>query len=167
MAANDDPRPLAGLINEAKEGRLTVSFNADVRLNAEEFAYMERDCQAFKDAIRSLQQIAMSISKQSKWGLGEDQKLLTSAQILVHRFRAKAAIVDPATDSENNIFDILEEHYKAVDNIQELHRTIAQKFMETDQDFAARYNEVQASMPKSQITAPVQGPGVQTDEKWK
>lgn len=64
MADSTTPpqRPLEGLINDAKEGRLTVNFNQDVRVNAEEFAYIERDCQAFKDSIRNIQQIAKEIS---------------------------------------------------------------------------------------------------------
>ncbi|MBF6062804.1 hypothetical protein IU500_13515 [Nocardia terpenica] len=170
MADSTTPpqRPLEGLINDAKEGRLTVNFNQDVRVDAEEFAYIERDCQAFKDSIRNIQQIAKEISSQKKWGLGEDQAILTSAQTLVHRFRAKAAIVTSGKDSANNVNDILEDHYRIVDDLQELHRTIAQKFVETDQEFAARYNELKANMPPSSISAaPVQGPIRQSDGKWR
>ncbi|WP_019930787.1 hypothetical protein [Nocardia sp. BMG111209] len=161
-------RPLADLIAEAKDGRLTVNFNSDMRVNAEEFAYIDRDCQAFKDSIRSLQQIAMDIHRQQYWGLGEDQAVLTSAQTIVHRFRAKAAIVDPSKDTSNNAHDILEQHYQIIDALQELHRTIAQRYMATDQVFAARYNELMADMPPSSIgSSAIQGPMQSGDGKWR
>ncbi|RDI64437.1 hypothetical protein [Nocardia pseudobrasiliensis] len=162
------PRPLEKLINDANSGNLTVSFSSDIRVNAEEFVYIERDCQAFKDSIRSLQRVAQNISTQKSWGLGEDQQILPSAQTVVRRFRTKAAAIDPGKDSANNVFDILEQHYQIVDDLQQLHRTIAQKYMEADQQFAAQYNELMAHVPPSPITpGPVQGPIQQADGKWR
>ncbi|MBF6482000.1 hypothetical protein IU408_28230, partial [Nocardia cyriacigeorgica] len=84
------PNTLAGLITEASEGRLTVSVSQDVRVNAEEFVYIDRDCTAFKDLIRELQRTAGQIADQEVWGLGEDKDPLSSASILVGRFREKA-----------------------------------------------------------------------------
>ncbi|WP_019931089.1 hypothetical protein [Nocardia sp. BMG111209] len=160
--------PLADLISEAKNGHLNVSFNADMRVNAEEFAYIERDCDAFKDSIQKLMQIAKNVSEQKKWGLGEDQEILTSAKTVVHRFRAKAAVVDPGKDGANNVHDILDRHYQIVDALQQLHRTIAQRYVETDQVFAARYNELMANMPPSSIgTAAIQGPMQTGEGKWR
>lgn len=147
------PSPLGSLIDSAKDGGLAVNFNPDVRINAEEFVYIDRDCNAFKDFIRVIQRTAREISSQQKWGLGEDQDILTSAQTIVHRFRSKAAVVDDGSDTDNNVADILEEHYKIVDDIQTLHKTIAQKLIDTDEEFAARYNELSAHMPPSGITA--------------
>ena len=158
--APDTPRPLGSLITEAQEGGLTVNLNTDVRINAEEFFYIDRDCQAFKDFIRNQQRIAKDISDQKHWGLGEDQDILPSAKIMVNWFRSKAAKVDVGKDSDNNVHDILEEHYQIVDDIQTLHHTIAQKLIDADQEFAARYNELSANPPPSSIstTAHVAGP---------
>ncbi|MCX4092582.1 hypothetical protein [Nocardia sp. alder85J] len=159
---------LADLIAAAEEGRLTVGFNSDMRINAEEFAYLERDCRAFKESIQNLQRVAGEIAAQEKWGLGEDRSILTSAEVLVHRFRAKAAIVDSGRDSGNNVYDILDQHYRIVDSLQELHRVIAQRYIEADQVFAARYNELMANMPPSSIgNSPFQGPMQTGEGKWR
>ncbi|WP_433714871.1 hypothetical protein ACQP2U_12970 [Nocardia sp. CA-084685] len=148
--------PLASAIKDAQNGKLTVSFSDDVRVNADEFVYIERDCEAFKEEIRDLQRIAQSISDREHWGLGETTDGMTSAATLVARFRGKAKIVNPATDTDNNVYDILQQHYQIVDDIQNLHRTIAQKYVEQDQEFAARYNELKANVEASQIGAPTQ-----------
>jgi hypothetical protein len=143
--------PLANAIKDAEDGKLTVSFSNEVRVNADEFVYIERDCEAFKEEISRLQQIAQRISDRKNWGLGESTEGMTSATTLVARFRGKAKIVDSATDSDNNVYDILQQHYQIVDDIQNLHRTIAQKYVEQDQEFAARYNELKADWGVSQI----------------
>ena len=158
--APDTPRPLESLISEAQEGRLTVNFNSNVRLNAEEFFYIDRDCQAFKDFIQDQQRIAKDLSAQKHWGLGEDQDILPSAKVMVDWFRSKAAKGDSGKGSDNNVHDILEEHYQIIDDIQVLHHTIAQKLIDTDQEFAAHYNEISANPPPSGIssTTHVAGP---------
>ncbi|WP_063045693.1 hypothetical protein [Nocardia pseudovaccinii] len=148
--------PLASAIKDAQDGKLTVSFSDKVRVNADEFVYIERDCEAFKEEIRRLQRIAERISNRKNWGLGESTDGMISAATLVARFRGKAKIADPATDSNNNVYDILEQHYQIVDDIQNLHRTIAQKYVEQDQAFAARYNELKADWGVSQIGSPTQ-----------
>ena len=148
--------PLASAIKDAQDGKLTVSFGNEVRVNADEFVYIERDCQAFKDEITALQIVAQNISRREHWGLGETTDGMSSANTLVARFRGKAKIVNQATDSANNVFDILQQHYQIVDDIQNLHRTIAQKYVEQDQEFAARYNELKANAETSQIGTPTQ-----------
>ncbi|WP_062981917.1 hypothetical protein [Nocardia anaemiae] len=148
--------PLASAIKDAQDGKLTVSFSNEVRVNADEFVYIERDCQAFKDEISQLQRIAQKISRREHWGLGETTDGMTSANTLVARFRGKAMIVNPTTDSDNNVYDILQQHYEIVDNIQNLHRAIAEKYVEQDQEFAARYNELKANVEASQIGTPTQ-----------
>ena len=128
----------------------------EVRVNADEFVYIEHDRKAFEKEIRDLQQIAVAISDRKHWGLGETTDGMTSAATLLARFRGKAKIVNPATDSANNVFDILQQHYEIVDDIQTLHRTIAQKYIEQDQEFAARYNELTVNVEASQIGTPTQ-----------
>ncbi|RMI35074.1 hypothetical protein [Nocardia stercoris] len=145
------PGPLANLIQEARNGSLTVSFGSDLTVNADEFAYIERDCQAFMDQIRSMQQIAKRISDQTYWGLGEKTDGLDSAKAVVSWFRGKAAIADPTRDTANNVWDILEQHYQIIKDIRDLHHTIAQKYVESDAEFAAEYNRIKANMPDSPI----------------
>lgn len=147
MSEDAPPRPLDGLLVEAKEGRLTVNLGAgspdQVRVNAEEFVYMERDCEGFKLLIQELQRIAEEIADREKWDLGEKHPDLHSAGTMVGRFRSKAK----GSQDSNDVFAILEQHYLIVEDIQELHRVIAQRYMETDDAFAARYNELMAGAP--------------------
>ncbi|WP_280275867.1 hypothetical protein [Nocardia wallacei] len=152
--------PIANLVKDAENGNLSVSFSDKVVVNADEFVYIERDCQAFKDEIQQLQRIAQTVSRREHWGLGETTDGLNSANTVVGWFRGKAKIVDPAKDSANNVWDILQQHYDIVDEIQTLHRTVAQKYLETDQEFAARYNELMANTPPSPIGTQQIQPGV-------
>lgn len=150
MSEDEPPRPLEGLLAQAREGSLSVDLGAGastdaIRLNAEEFVYMERDCEGFKLLIEDLQRIAEDIADREKWDLGEKNQHLPSAEILVGRFRSKANY----SEDGNDVFAILDEHYRIVEDIQELHRVIAQKYMETDDAFAARYNELMAGAPPS------------------
>ncbi|MEU1955243.1 hypothetical protein [Nocardia rhamnosiphila] len=147
MSEEATPRPLEDLLTEAREGRLSVNLGAglpdSVRVNAEEFVYMERDCEGFKLLIRELQRIAREIFKRERWDLGETSKDLSSAGVLVDRFRTKAQNAEDG----NDVHAILEQHYQIVEDIQELHRVIAQRYMETDETFASRYNELMTGAP--------------------
>ncbi|NKY33656.1 hypothetical protein HGA13_11290 [Nocardia speluncae] len=147
--SEDRPHPLEGLLTEVLEGRLSVNMGAGsseaIRVNAEEFVYMERDCEGFKLLIRSLQRTADEIWKREQWDIGENSKGLSSADVLVSRFRTKAK----NSDDGNDVHAILEQHFQIVEDIQELHRAIAQRYMETDGEFAARYNELMAGAPPS------------------
>ncbi|MFE6925084.1 hypothetical protein ACFVAV_28970 [Nocardia sp. NPDC057663] len=143
--------PLENLVQEAKNGGLSVSFSTDVRVNADEFVYMERDCEAFLDEINNLQRQARGIANREKWGLGETTEGLTSASTVVGWFRGKAGKVGASTDSDNNLEDILQQHYNIVADIRDLHREIAKRYMATDEEFAARYNELSANVPPSAI----------------
>ncbi|WP_280482409.1 hypothetical protein [Nocardia cyriacigeorgica] len=139
----DNKRPMQDIIDAAKDGQMTVSFNDNIRVNAEEFVYIERDCIAMKDKIRELQTIAKNISGRGKWGLGEGVDWIKTGSSLVTTFRGKAQ----GDLTDNNVHDILERHYQIVDSIQELHRTIAERYQQTDSSFAAEYNQAQASIP--------------------
>ncbi|MFC4377510.1 hypothetical protein ACFO5K_25850 [Nocardia halotolerans] len=143
--------PLENIIQEAKNGALSVSFSTDVRVNADEFVYMERDCEAFLDEIESLQRRAATVAAREKWGLGEGTEGLTSASTLVDWFRSKAGNAGIAADSDNNLHDILQQHHDIVVDIRNLHREIANRYMTQDQEFAARYNELSANVPPSAI----------------
>lgn len=141
------PRPLEGLLTQARDGQLSVHLGEGapdaVRANAEEFVYIERDCEGFKLLIRELQRKAVDISKRERWDLGESNPDLVSAVTTVRRFRTKAY----QSEDGNDVHAILEQHYQIVTDIQELHRVIAQRYLETDDAFAARYNELMAGAP--------------------
>ncbi|WP_280506985.1 hypothetical protein [Nocardia flavorosea] len=147
MSEDPPPRPLDGLLTQALEGQLSVNLGQgapdEVRANAEEFVYIERDCEGFKLLIRELQRKTEDIADRERWDLGE--KDMDSAKIVVGRFRAKAK----GAEDGNAVFEVLEQHYRIVEDIQELHRVIAQRYMETDDAFAARYNELMGAAPPS------------------
>ena len=134
-------RPLQDLLTEVQEGRLTMRFGGTVRVDAEEFVYIERECETFKLLIRELQGVATDISEREVWGLGEAVAELVSAQTLVRRFREKGQ------GSDNSVFAVLEEHYKIVDDLQLLHRAIAERYQATDTEFASYYKELLATDP--------------------
>lgn len=151
--------PLASLITEAQNGNLTVSFSQDVVVNADEFAYIIRDCKAFKEEIGKLQGIARAIASTPDWGLGEKNPKLESANKLVGRFRSKAMKAGLSTDSDDNIYDILQKHFDIIDDLQTLHTTIAQNYCQHDADFAAEFNKKSANLEPSPIGTPIQ-PGI-------
>ncbi len=158
MADDSKPAPsgpLASLITEAQNGNLSVSWGngvkQDFRLNADEFAYILRDCQAMKLEIRRLQTIAQSIADRQDWGLGESNPRLPSATTVVSRLRSKAADANLPTDSPDNLHAIYEQHYQIIDDLETLHRTIAQQFSQHDADFAAEFSRINASIEPSPI----------------
>ncbi|MFR9751423.1 hypothetical protein ACL02S_10340 [Nocardia sp. 004] len=130
--------PLANLITEAREGRLGL------RVEPEDFVYIDRDCQRFMDLIQAMQSKAKEIAdiENGGWGLGEDNPRLTSAQTLVGRFREKAK------GSDNSVHAVLEKHYQIVEGIQTLHREICQRYMQADSEFAARVQDLLARLPE-------------------
>lgn len=138
MAEDTAPRPIANLITEAREGRLQL------RIEPEDFVYIDRDCERFKRLIRTMQGEAEAISQIEKqqWGIGADNAILTSAQTLVDRFRTKGK------GSDNSIHAILEDHFRIVEDIQTLHREIRQRYVDTDATFAARVNNLLAQLPE-------------------
>ncbi|WP_084525179.1 hypothetical protein [Nocardia vaccinii] len=157
MADDSKPTgPLASLITEAQNGSLSVKFSPDVMVNADEFVYIERDCKAFKDEIVVLQGLAEAIARLPHWGLGESTDGLTSANTLVSRFRSKAKSVGLSTDSNDNLYDILDQHYKIIDDLQTLHHTIAQQYCQQDEKFAAEYKRLNANLEPSPIKSGVQ-----------
>ncbi|MEV3964349.1 hypothetical protein AB0M34_26255 [Nocardia sp. NPDC050193] len=102
--ADKEKRPMQDVIDAANGSQLSVSFNDDVRVNAEEFVYIDRDCQAMKDTIRELQRTARLVSGRDVWGLGEDPgSWIQTGKILVSRFRSKAE----GDESGNSIHAIL------------------------------------------------------------
>lgn len=119
------------LIERAQTGSL--SLNADPAA----FFALEQACADSLAQIERIQQLLRGIYEHESWGLGERSEVLTSAQILVRRFREKAM------NGPNNAFDTLAGHYRAVSDLQTLFRTIRASYEETDAEFAARFRQLQ------------------------
>ncbi|MGW4769672.1 hypothetical protein ACWEO2_16705 [Nocardia sp. NPDC004278] len=142
--ADDDKSsatPLANLITEAHEGRLTI------RMDLEKFVYIDRDCEYFKDQIRQIQRVMTQISRQEKWDLGEgfhaqDDRDLISAKTMVKRWRQKSQ------GSENSVYEVMESHYKVIEDFQTLFRTVRERITGVDTEQAAKYQDLEANLPQ-------------------
>ncbi|MFQ6394363.1 hypothetical protein ACLMAJ_12980 [Nocardia sp. KC 131] len=133
--------PLTNFIGAAREGRLLV------RMDPEQFVYLDRDCQFFKDQIRLIQTDMDAISKQESWGLGEhyvgkNGKDLISGKTMVKRYREKAK------GSNNGVYEVMESHYKIVEDFQSLFRTIRERLCAQDATWAATYRDKEANLPQ-------------------
>ncbi|WP_328406243.1 hypothetical protein [Nocardia sp. NBC_00403] len=150
--ANDDKTsasPLANLITEAREGRLTV------RMDLERFVYIDRDCEYFKDQIVDIQATMTRISNQDKWDLGEHftpqgERDLVSGKTMVKRWREKSQ----STQNPNNIYKVLESHYKVIEDFQTLFRTVRERITGVDTDQAARYHDLETNLPQQAPATP-------------
>jgi hypothetical protein len=138
MADDAQPSPLANLITEAREGRLKV------RMEPEEFARIDHECENFKELIiRDIQRTMTSISQIETWGIGDHtSSQLTSAPIMAKRFREKAQ------GGSDSFYDVLEQHYRIVEDIRLLHEEIRNRFMEQDEQWAARFQAELTSLER-------------------
>ncbi|WP_433657908.1 hypothetical protein ACQPW1_39350 [Nocardia sp. CA-128927] len=140
MADDAQPSPLANLITEAREGRLNV------RMEPEEFAKIDHECENFKElVIREIQRTMTEISQITTWGIGDHAgSQLTSAPTMAQRFREKAQ------GGPDSFYDVLEEHYRIVEDIRLLHQEVRNRFMGQDGQWAARF--------QAELTSLEQGP---------
>lgn len=139
--ANDEKTPLANLITEASEGRLTI------RMDLEKFVYIDRDCEYFKSVIRLIQGTMTDISNQEKWDLGEGfhaqaDRDLISAKTMVKRWREKSQ------GSENSVYAVMESHYKVIEDFQTLFRIVRERITGVDTEQAAKYQDLVANLPQ-------------------
>ncbi|WP_329411910.1 hypothetical protein OG563_05915 [Nocardia vinacea] len=142
--ANDDKTaatPLTNPITEASEGRLIV------RMDLEKFVYIDRDCEYFKDQIRKIQRQMTEVSQQDKWGLGDSFTLqgdrdLISAKTMVTRWREKSR------GSQNGVYEVMESHYKVIEDFQTLFRTVRERITGVDTEQAAKYQDLVANLPQ-------------------
>jgi len=141
-------RPLTSLINDAKAGNLSV------RMDLDKFVYLDRDCDFFKTQIQRVQNIMNDISRQTHWGLGEDyvaegDRDLVSAKTMVARWKGKAK----GANDGNSFYDILSSHWQTIDDFQTLFRTVREQMTAHDDAQAAKYRQLEASLPQ-QAPAP-------------
>lgn len=148
--ANDDTTsasPLANLITEAREGRLTI------RMDLEKFVYIDRDCEYFKTQIRDIQTRMTEVSRQDKWGLGDTftpqgDRDLISAKTMVQRWR------DKSRGSQNSVYEVMESHYKVIEDFQTLFRTVRERITSVDTEQAAKYQDLEANLPQQAPAQP-------------
>ncbi|MFD4432938.1 hypothetical protein [Nocardia sp. NPDC058497] len=110
-------------------------------MDPEEFARIDRECTEFQTAIGQIQQSMTDISKIETWGFGDQANSgLTSASVMADRFRKKAR------GGDDSFYDVLEEHYKIVEDIRVLHQVIRDRFMAEDEAWAARFHTEVAAL---------------------
>ncbi|MEU2103707.1 hypothetical protein [Nocardia sp. NPDC019255] len=132
------PRPMANILSATRDGQLGI------QMSPEDFVYIDRDCEYFKIAIRKIQALMEVVSQQERWGLGEDNGDLVSAQTLVDRFKKKAR----GAEDRNSVHQIMEDHYRIVEDIQEVHRIARERIMQADSNFAADFNRLNTTLPE-------------------
>ncbi|WP_245676059.1 hypothetical protein [Nocardia niwae] len=131
-------RPMANILNAAQGGQLGI------QMSAEDFIYIDRDCEYFKISIRKIQASMDLVSAQDHWGLGEGNGDMVSAKTLVDRFKQKAK----GADDRNSVHQIMEDHYRIVEDIQEVHRLARDLIMQADSDFAEAFNRLNTTLPE-------------------
>ena len=138
MSDEPVPRPMTNLINAANDGQVSV------QMTPEEFIYLDRDCDTFKTTILQIQRLAEEVSIQDTWGLGEANDALISARAMVGRYKVKAK----GAPDGNGVWEIMRQHYLIVEDIQNVYRTIRDRIMQADDEWAAAYNSLSASLPE-------------------
>ncbi|MFE9580196.1 hypothetical protein ACFYO1_27685 [Nocardia sp. NPDC006044] len=139
MGDDTTPRPMANLLSAVREGQATVE------MKPEDFVYIDRDCEYFKRLIRRIQGIAEQVSRQDSWGLGETTAKMVSGQTVVGRFKQKAKQVGDG--NSNDVYTILEQHYKIVEDLQEVHKSARDRMMQADSNFAAEFTRLNDTLP--------------------
>ncbi|WP_280415522.1 hypothetical protein [Nocardia carnea] len=153
MSEEPAPRPMANMLAAANEGQVTV------QMSPEEFIYLDRDCETFKLAIQQVQGSAEQISQMEHWGLGEANDDLYSARAMVGRYKVKAK----GAPDGNGVWEIMEQHYLIVEDIQNVYRTIRDRIMQADSEWAAAYNSLSATLPERPPVGPTPGPHILPD----
>ena len=79
---------------------------------------------------------------------------------MVKRWREKSRSLDGSTTT-NSVYDVMESHYRVIEDFQELFRTVRERMLATDSAQAARYRDLEATLPQRQ-PEPQQwfGPGI-------
>ncbi|MFB8277164.1 hypothetical protein [Nocardia colli] len=136
---------MSNLVSAARDGQLAVA------MKPEDFVYIDRDCEYFKRTIQHIQTIADEVSNQPNWGLGETNKQMVSAGTVVDRFKGKAK---KATDG-NDVYTVMEQHYLIVEDIQTTFRSVRERMMQADSNFASEFTRLNETLPER---APIQLP---------
>ncbi|MEV0338733.1 hypothetical protein AB0H49_06865 [Nocardia sp. NPDC050713] len=151
------PRPMANMLNAARDGYLSIA------LKPEDFVYIDRDCELFKESILEIRRIMNEVARQDRWGLGEGNKEMVSASTVVSRFRSKAS----GAEDGNSVVKIMDEHYRIIEDIQEVHRLVRERMMQTDSWFADQFNHLNETLPERPREGQILGPFILPDGTTK
>ncbi|WP_327119800.1 hypothetical protein OHB12_14545 [Nocardia sp. NBC_01730] len=132
------PRPMANMLAAAREGQLGI------QMMPEDFIYIDRDCEYFKDVIQKIQRSMDVVSQQEHWGVGEGNNEMISARTIVDRFRKKAR----GAEDRNSVYQVMDDHYRIVEDIQAVYRTVRDRMIQADSNFAAEFNRLNTSLPE-------------------
>ncbi|WP_406280402.1 hypothetical protein OH799_14145 [Nocardia sp. NBC_00881] len=146
-------RPMANVINAVRDGQVNIE------MTPEDFIYIDRDCEYFKDSIRQIQRSMDIVSQQEHWGLGESNGDMVSASTLVGRFKKKAR----GAEDGNSVYQIMEDHFRIVEDIQEVHRIVRDRIMQVDSSFAAEFNRLNTTLPNRPPVQLPAGPALLPD----
>ncbi len=143
--ASTTVHPFANMLSEAAAG------NINLKMDLEQFVYLDRDCDTFIGLISEVQQLAQDVSRQDLWGLGEHTvsdagKKLSSGAAVVQRFKSKSKGSNDQTD--NSVYAMMTAHKQAVLDIQETYRRIRQQITDHDAEQAAKYAQLVNTLPK-------------------
>jgi hypothetical protein len=133
------------MLNAAREGQISV------QMTPEDFIYLHRDCTHFKEQIREIQRTADAVAIWDHWGLGEANDDLISARAMVGRYKVKAR----GAPDGNGVWEIMEQHFKIVDDIQNVYKAIRDQMMQADSEFAAAINSLSETLPERPPAGPV------------
>ncbi|WP_327148895.1 hypothetical protein [Nocardia sp. NBC_01329] len=148
MSDEPAPRPMTNMLAAATDGQVAV------QMTPEDFIYLDRDCDYFKNAIQDIQRVAEEISEQDYWGLGEANDELYSARAMVGRYKVKAK----GAPDGNGVYEIMEQHYRIVEDIQNTFRIMRDQMMQADSDWAAEFTAKSETLPQRPPVGPVLGP---------
>jgi hypothetical protein len=135
--ADTDPEALVAfreLVGVARAGALAVT------LEPAEFSALDAACADFMNAISEIETTIAQAGKGAHFGLGENNKRLSSAVTLVEKYQ------DLATGQGNSLRAVLEEHYQVATEIQTLFQVIRDDYIRTDQEFAAKWREMNTEL---------------------
>ncbi|WP_280264894.1 hypothetical protein [Nocardia wallacei] len=142
------------MVTEAQEGRIQL------KMDLEQFVYLDRDCQTFIENITRIQRIMDDVSRQEAWGLGEayhgDGKDLISGQKIVEWFRTKSKHPSDTEEkpTSNSVWAVLQSHKQAVIDIQETYRKIREQITGQDTEAAGRYKQLEETLPQQPAVTP-------------
>ncbi len=139
------PRPFANMLSEASAGNITL------RMDLDQFVYIDRDCDTFIGLIEQVMTLADDVSRVPTWGLGEHTvsdagKKLTSGEAVVQRFKTKSR--GSNDNGDNSVYAQMVAHKLAIQDIQETYRRIRKQITDHDSEQAAKYAQLEKTLPQ-------------------
>lgn len=145
MADQPTRVPIAGLITDAQEGRLSLKMDPD------KFAEIEYACIQFhENVIQAIQDQLRAVSLMSSFGFGDDSgSALTSASTMARRFREISE-----GNAGNNFFDVLQEHALIVEQLRQIFAVVRDRYLAQDQGLADQFRVKLAELEQRSQSKP-------------